>query len=48
MMSHSRHDQVTGDIADGAAAGAFEILGEEGKLVRSRSRTTRTSGRPTT
>jgi hypothetical protein len=48
MMSHSRHDHVTGDIAAGAAAGAFEILGDDGKLVRSRSRTTRITGRPTT
>jgi hypothetical protein len=47
MMSHSRHDHVTGDIA-AAAAGAFEILGDDGKLVRSRSRTTRITGRPTT
>jgi hypothetical protein len=48
MMSHSRRDHVTGDIAAGAAAGAVEILGDDGRLGRSRSRTTRTTGRPTT
>ena len=33
-MSHSDDDHAAGDIADGGADGAFEVLTADGKLVR--------------